>query len=644
MPWARIRLLLVLAATLAAGPSWAQLCAPAADPCVVNADVSVPGDTTIDLGTRALVIGASRTITASGTGTGALTINAGDITFLTGAKIVAPGVGGYGGTVTLQAKGGVTMQANSRIDTTAGGGGDITIIADHADLGGQIRAVATNRDDDAGYVTVMTTGSASIAGTGVDLDAGNRFGSGGSLDVIAGGDIQLSQPVSSKGGLEGGDLSFDAGGDIAIKTGGDLIANATAPLGDGGSVSFRANGAVTIGAAIQLRASGTLLEGAGFGGDLDLDAASAVLSGSIDMSGPGPDGEGGFFDAATTGDITVTGTLVVSGAAQGGGGDVLITAGGNATVGASINLTGGYAGGSFEVTTQKRTDLLASAVVDVSPIAGLAITQTNGDVIITACDAAIAGKLTALGPATLQSIRTYTGGALTVSGTVKGNGGTIFHYRSIAPSFLPGAVVVPAPVLLKDETIACCGDCTTTTTIVGETSTTTTTWTTSTSEMTTTTTTTTLETTTSLETTTTTSTVTTSSSSTVTSSTSSTTVTTVPSCLDEPLEGYDALECVVSLLDGMVTSQPEAALGGRKSAKRLAHKVTKIQALIDKSRTSSKAARLLVKAQKQVVSFQTQIAKLQAHAKLGEPLATDLLDLSGEVTVRIHGVLTPLAH
>ena len=51
----------------------------------------------------------------------------------------------------------------------------------------------------------------------------------------------------------------------------------------------------------------------------------------------------------------------------------------------------------------------------------------------------------------------------------------------------------------------------------------------------------------------------------------------------------------------------------------------------------------LVKAQKQVVSFQTQIAKLQAHAKMGEPLATDLLELSGEVTVRIDGVLTPLA-
>src|SRR6185369_3176632 len=109
-------------------------------------------------------------------------------------------------------------------------------------------------------------------------------------DVYAGTDIELTELIVSKGGLEGGDLSFDADGDIAIKVGGDLIAVATAPLGDGGSVSFRANGTVTIDSAIGLRSAGSLLEGAGFAGDFDLIAAQAVLHGPIDMSGPGPDG------------------------------------------------------------------------------------------------------------------------------------------------------------------------------------------------------------------------------------------------------------------------------------------------------------------------------------------------------------------
>jgi len=127
----------------------------------------------------------------------------------------------------------------------------------------------------------------------------------------------------------------------------------------------------------------------------------------------------------------------------------------------------------------------------------------------------------------------------------------------------------------------------------------------------------------------------------VTSSTS----TTLPlSCLDEPLVGYPAVTCAVTVLQDMVTGQDEIALGGRKSAKRLAGKIAKTQALVEKSQTSKKAAKLLVKAEKKVVSFQTQISKLQAQAKIEESLATELLELSGEVTARIDGVLTPLTN
>jgi hypothetical protein len=125
----------------------------------------------------------------------------------------------------------------------------------------------------------------------------------------------------------------------------------------------------------------------------------------------------------------------------------------------------------------------------------------------------------------------------------------------------------------------------------------------------------------------------------------STTSTTLPlSCLDEPLVGYPAVTCAVTVLQDMVTAQEEIALGGRKSAKRLAGKIAKTQALVEKSQTSKRAAKLLVKAEKKVVSFQTQISKLQAQAKIGEPLASELLELSGEVTARIDGVLTPLTN
>ena len=97
-------------------------------------------------------------------------------------------------------------------------------------------------------------------------------------------------------------------------------------------------------------------------------------------------------------------------------------------------------------------------------------------------------------------------------------------------------------------------------------------------------------------------------------------------------------------LQDMVGSQSEIALGGRKSARRLAGKVAKTRELVDKSRTSSKAVRLLVKAEKKVVSFEVQIAKLLANEKIADGLANELLLLAGEVTARIDGVLTPLAN
>jgi hypothetical protein len=126
---------------------------------------------------------------------------------------------------------------------------------------------------------------------------------------------------------------------------------------------------------------------------------------------------------------------------------------------------------------------------------------------------------------------------------------------------------------------------------------------------------------------------------------SSTTSTSLPlSCLDEPLEGYAAVECAVTHLQEMLTAQSEDALGGRKSAKRLAGKVSKTWDLVEKARTSPKAPKLLVKAAKKVVSFETQIARLLAQTKIEDGLATELLDLSGEISVRISGVLTLLTN
>ena len=94
MPTVVVRLLVGLVALAGVSPALAQFCPPAADPCIIASSVNVAGGTVIDVGTRDLVIAPSVTLTVLGSGTGALTVVAGDVTFEEGARIVAGGVDG----------------------------------------------------------------------------------------------------------------------------------------------------------------------------------------------------------------------------------------------------------------------------------------------------------------------------------------------------------------------------------------------------------------------------------------------------------------------------------------------------------------------------------------------------------------------
>jgi hypothetical protein len=662
MPRGFVRLLVGLAITVAAGRASADLCGPTDDPCVVTANVALPGGTIIDLGSRALMLGGTCTLTVQGAGT--LSIVAGDITLAPGAKILAPGANGVGGSVILNASGAMLMGEGAKIDVSAGSAGDVTIDADHAQLDGSIRAEATTRDGDGGYVSLSATNDASIGGGGVDVNGGDRDGFGGFLDVFVGGDLRVTALLEAKGG-EGSDLYLDAGGDLLVEPGGELTTIALTPFGDGGSVTLNAGGLVSVAGPMSLAGAGDWNEGGGDGGDLDINAERAVISASIDMSGGHPDGSGGFFDVFAIADVTMAGSLLVTGPSDGVGGDALVDTLGPITITGTIDVSGGFAGGSFEPSTRGAFELAPGAVVSVAGTPGSTFGGYGGTVFIEACDATLAGTLDAggLGGAPQATVQTFTGGALTVSGVVEGPGGVTFHYRSEPPTITATASILPEPTIVQEPTIPCCGMCTTTTSSSSTTSTTvdttsttvpsTTTTSTSSSVTTTTsttttivtsTTTTTVATTTSTTVTTSTSSTSTSSTSVVTTSTSSTTPTTLPlSCLDEPLQGYAAVDCATTELQDMVAAQSQIALGGRKSAKRLAGKVTKTRKFVEKSRASRRAAKLLVKAEKKVVSFETQIAKLLAQEKIDDGLANELLALAGEVTARIDAVRTPPA-
>jgi len=668
-----------------AGPALAQLCPPAVNPCVVSADTNVPGGTVVDIGARDLVIAAGKTLNVQPKGfcsiaqtvctlstdcpagqacrPGNLSVIANNVTLQDGAKIVTGALAGIAQDVVIQATGAVTMSTNSRIEMAGGSAGSLAMTAASVNMGGFIRAQATDRDGDGGDVTIDTTGNISIGGAGIESSAGNRFGCAIGVTLVAGGNLTISSPVTSRGGdCDGGDLDFNATGDVTVQANGTLDVSGTYEGGSGGSLFIDAGGIVNLSGKYISRGAGTLIEGGGDGGDLDVFAESFTLGAQLESVGAGPDGFGGFIDISTENGATISAPMLVTGAAEGGGGDVFFDAGGFVNLGSGIDLRGGIVGGSLDVTASGDVALASGVTVDASALGGV-FGKFGGTVVITGCGVTVpmGAVITTAGSGTVVNgkLRLASSNVMTIGGTLTAGGQILLGYKAIPPVIQPSAVLTPAPTVSQDPTLPCCVGCPVTTTTSSSTSTTTSS-TPTTSVSTTSVPTTSVPTTTSSSSSSssTSSSSTSSSSSSVSStsvsssssssSTSSTTVssstsTTIPlSCLDEPLVGYPAVNCAVTVLQDTVSAQEEIALGGRKSAKRLAGKLTKTQALVDKSQTSSKAAKLLVKAEKKVVSFQTQISKLQAKAKIDELLALELLDLSGELSSRIEGVLTPL--
>src|SRR5678816_501580 len=166
MPRGSLRLLMTLLAMATAGPALAQVCPPAANPCVVSVDTNVPGGTVIDVGARDLVIAAGKTLNVQGAGfctvSGAactlstdcaagqfcrpshLTVIANNVTLQDGAKILSGVLAGVAQDVVVQAAGGLVLATNSRIDASAGSAGSLSVTAASVTMGGLLRAQATD--------------------------------------------------------------------------------------------------------------------------------------------------------------------------------------------------------------------------------------------------------------------------------------------------------------------------------------------------------------------------------------------------------------------------------------------------------------------------------------------------------------------
>ncbi len=111
-----------------------------------------------------------------------------------------------------------------------------------------------------------------------------------------------------------------------------------------------------------------------------------------------------------------------------------------------------------------------------------------------------------------------------------------------------------------------------------------------------------------------------------------TTSTTAPptSCLDQPLLGFDGVDCRLQILSDMLQSQSSDALGGPKSARQLKAKVAQSLRLVNTARTKRKPTPMLRRAKQALNGFRTLAKRGMRRHRIDAALGGQLVDLAGE--------------
>lgn len=355
-----------------------DLCAPAANPCVVSTPVVVTANSTIDVGARELRINSGGALDV---GTGAMTIIAAQLTVNSGGFLRALGSASTtGGTITLQV--GEATVAGA-IDASGAPGGTISITATGAfSATGMLTARALSRDDLGGAID-LSAASANLGGT--TSVVGGPDAVGGDLTIETAGDLTLTGTLDASGG-DGGGIDVQVG---SVSSAGNMVlgetsvvrADATLSGGFGGSADMTAlgdgitTGTVTInGQMSAIGLAGSLDIGGGSGGCLDVQAAGDIRvdrsSARLNTDGGPPDGDGGEVDLTSdNGGIVLLGTATASCLGEeSSGGSVTIDASEDALVSGSILVTAGDGGGGEATvsSTDGGVTLSRSGVIDVS--------------------------------------------------------------------------------------------------------------------------------------------------------------------------------------------------------------------------------------------------------------------------------------
>src|SRR5262249_3979452 len=223
---------------------------PSGSDCRIEDDCTIASSAPLwaffDFGPRRLVVKGGKEVSVLDDGI--LGISAAGILLEQSAKILAPGAGLGLQRVQLTADGDIRLQVGSAMGGSSsagtlqspGEGGSINVSAATAILAGNLRAHGEGRDTYGGTIEVDTTGDLAVAA--LDVSGGDRAG-GGDITLTSGGTITASAAIKAQG-LDGGTVELDAGADAVTSSGATIDVQATGPDGSGGSVDVSAGGSV----------------------------------------------------------------------------------------------------------------------------------------------------------------------------------------------------------------------------------------------------------------------------------------------------------------------------------------------------------------------------------------------------------------
>ncbi len=507
------------------------------------------------------------------------------------------------------------LEPGARLDV---GKGSMTIMARSLKLRSNTRLVARGGD-----IAVTTTGGIEVGGDArIDVsDTVNLNDFPGTMRLHAGGDVVVAGllDASAAGKTDGGVIDVSG---AAITLGPNSRINVIGGgVSAGGAVAMTASGAVGIGGAIDAR-------GGDSGGSVEIDAASVATSARIDVSG-GPQGGGALVDILARGPVVIGGVIsgqvdqpgvvvgtaaevsiittgnvelneaiiLTGGAPSGEGGTLEIEADGDITQKGAITVagrgTGGIGGevrflanGSLTLADIDAAGVIAGTIavqgIGATRLGGTLdadatqeLTGTAGTVDVTACtlDMDTAAVISSIGIAGTNIVR--SGGQMVLRGSLLAGEANVLEFQNVAVPPVVSGTVAPAAVVLANPALDLC-------TIPG-----------------------------------------------------GTTTTTLPGNCGT-LADFDGLLCRLAAITATLGQSTDAAVGGKKTGKKLRKKATRATLLAEAARDASKAkkrGRKLKAAGKQVASLLKIVGK--RHDKIDAALAGTLTGLGEAAAVQI---------